>query len=399
MNKKFINSINITDFEILTDTGWEDIIALHTTIPYEVYEIKTNNGCVLKCADNHIVFNKDLIELFVKDLNIDDTIITDKGVSTINSIVKLNFSENMFDFELGKNSNHRYYTNGILSHNTEIARTVAKLLDVPFCICDCTSLTQAGYVGDDIETILTNLLQAADYDVERAEQGIVFLDEIDKLGRKGGNASISRDVGGEGVQQGLLKIIEGAMVSVPPQGGRKHPDAKLIKVNTNNILFIAGGAFEGIEQRIAQRMNVHTIGYTDETKKSVGKKFDKKNPLHSIIPEDVVKFGLIPELVGRLPVITTLGELDKAALRKILTEPKNALVKQYQKLFAMDGITLTFEEKAYDYIVDKAVEYKLGARGLRGIMEEIMTKIMYDAPSGDKKIIKVTLKQAQKIYG
>ena len=276
---------------------------------------------------------------------------------------------------------------------TLIARTIAKMLDVPFTIVDCTSLTQAGYVGDDVENILTRLLQAADYNIERAEQGIVFIDEIDKIGRKGGNPSITRDVSGEGVQQALLKIIEGSVVGVPPQGGRKNPEQPLLYVNTKNILFICGGAFEGIDKKIEARYNVHTIGFNNTGKTDLG----NENPLKHVSPMDLKSFGLIPELIGRLPVITYMDDLDEKALRQILTEPKNALVKQYKKLFILDGIELTFENKVFDYIVERAIASKLGARGLRVIMEDLMTKLMFSLPTKNVTKYKVTLNYAKKI--
>ena len=253
---------------------------------------------------------------------------------------------------------------------TLLARTIAKLLHVPFTIVDATVLTEAGYVGEDIESILTRLLQVADYNVPEAEQGIVFIDEIDKIARKGDNPSITRDVSGEGVQQGLLKLLEGSVVNVPPQGGRKHPDQKMIPVNTKNILFICGGAFDGIEKKIAQRLNTHVVGYTASQKTAT---VDKNNMMQYIAPQDLKSFGLIPEIIGRLPVLTYLNPLDRDALRAILTEPKNSIIKQYVKLLEMDGIKLTFEDSVFEYIVDKAVEYKLGARGLRSIVETIMT--------------------------
>lgn len=276
---------------------------------------------------------------------------------------------------------------------TLMARTIAKMLHVPFTIVDATILTEAGYVGEDIESILSRLLQAADYDVPSAERGIVFIDEIDKIARKSDNPSITRDVSGEGVQQGLLKLLEGAVVNVPPQGGRKHPEQKLIPVNTQNILFICGGAFDGIERKIANRLNTSTVGYSSVNKTD---HVDKENMLQYIAPQDLKSFGLIPEIIGRLPILTYLEPLDGKALRNILTEPKNAIVKQYQKLFEMDGVTLSFDDKALDYIVEKAVEFKLGARGLRSITESIMMDAMYTTPSTSKKALKVTLKMAEK---
>ena len=276
---------------------------------------------------------------------------------------------------------------------TLLARTIAKLLHVPFTIVDATVLTEAGYVGEDIESILTRLLQVADYNVAEAEQGIVFIDEIDKIARKGDNPSITRDVSGEGVQQGLLKLLEGSVVNVPPQGGRKHPDQKMIPVNTKNILFICGGAFDGIEKKIAQRMNTHVVGYNSVQNMQ---HIDKSNLMKYILPQDLKSFGLIPEIIGRLPVLTYLNPLDRMALRNILTEPKNSIVKQQVKLFEMDGIKLSFDEDTLEYIVDKAVEYNLGARGLRSIMESIMMDAMFEIPSKKVKTFKVTLEYAKK---
>ena len=278
---------------------------------------------------------------------------------------------------------------------TLIARTIAKMLDVPFTIVDATVFTQAGYVGEDVESILTRLLQAADYDVEKAEKGIVFIDEIDKIARKGDNPSITRDVSGEGVQQGLLKLLEGSVVLVPPQGGRKHPEQQMIPVNTKNILFICGGAFDGIEKKIEARYNVHSIGFS--TGNDNRDKFNTENPLKHVSPKDLRSFGLIPELIGRLPVLTYMDNLDKTALRRILVEPKNALVKQYQRLLSLDGIKLTINPKVLDYIVEKAIENKLGARGLRGIMEDLMNKAMFELPSTDITEFKVNLKYAKEI--
>jgi len=268
---------------------------------------------------------------------------------------------------------------------TLLARTIAKMLHVPFTIVDATVLTEAGYVGEDIESILTRLLQASDYDVEAAEKGIVFIDEIDKIARKSDNPSITRDVSGEGVQQGLLKLLEGSIINVPPQGGRKHPDQKMIPVNTKNVLFICGGAFDGIQRKIAQRLNTAVVGF-NASKES--EKIDQENFLQYIAPQDLKSFGLIPEIIGRLPVLTYLEPLDREALRNILTEPKNSIIKQYNKLFKIDDIELTFDESALEYIVDKAVEYKLGARGLRSICEAIMMDAMFELPtSGEKTVL------------
>lgn len=276
---------------------------------------------------------------------------------------------------------------------TLLARSIAKMLKVPFTIVDATVLTEAGYVGEDIESILTRLLQVCDYDVKAAERGIVFIDEIDKIARKGDNPSITRDVSGEGVQQGLLKLLEGSTVLVPPQGGRKHPDQKMIPVNTQNILFICGGAFDGIERKIAQRLNTHVVGYGNVENAF---RIDKDDMLQYIAPQDLKAFGLIPEIIGRLPVLTYLEPLSREALRNILTEPKNAIVKQYIKLFEMDGVKLTFDPEVYEFIVDKAIEYKLGARGLRAIVETIMMDAMFDIPSTRKKTFNVTVDYARK---
>jgi len=275
---------------------------------------------------------------------------------------------------------------------TLLARTIAKMLHVPFTIVDATVLTEAGYVGEDIESLLTRLLQVADYNVEAAERGIVFIDEIDKIARKGDNPSITRDVSGEGVQQGLLKLLEGAIVNVPPQGGRKHPEQKMIAVNTKNILFVCGGAFDGIEKKIAQRLNTKIVGYGAQKQAD---HLDRDNMLQYISPQDLKSFGLIPEIIGRIPVLTYLEPLDRKALRSILTEPRNSLIKQYVKLFQLDDIELSFDEDALEFIVDKAIEFKLGARGLRAICENIMVDAMFDTPSENVSNMKISLEYAQ----
>jgi ATP-dependent Clp protease ATP-binding subunit ClpX len=307
------------------------------------------------------------------------------AVAVYNHYKRLNQKTEDNDVEIEKSNIIMLGSTG--TGKTLLARTVARLLEVPFAIVDATVLTEAGYVGEDVESILTRLLQAADYDQEKAERGIVFIDEIDKIARKGDNPSITRDVSGEGVQQGLLKLLEGSVVNVPPKGGRKHPDQDYVHLNTQNILFICGGAFEGIERKIAQRLNTHTVGYNNvQTRHNL----DSRNLMQYVQPQDLRKFGLIPELIGRLPVVTYLHPLDREALRNILTEPKNSLIRQQKKLFKMDGVELDFTDDALEAMVDKAVERGLGARGLRGIVEAVMTDLQFSTPGTDCKKISIT---------
>lgn len=308
------------------------------------------------------------------------------SVAVYNHYKRLNHRDEKDDVELEKSNIIMVGSTG--TGKTLLARTIAKMLLVPFAIVDATVLTEAGYVGEDVESLLARLLQAADGDVKLAEKGIVFIDEIDKIARKGDNPSITRDVSGEGVQQGLLKLLEGSVVNVPPQGGRKHPEQQFIQVDTRNILFICGGAFDGIEKRIAQRLNTHVVGF--DAARNVAK-IDKSNMMQYIAPMDLKSFGLIPEIIGRLPILTHLEPLDREALSSILTEPKNSIVKQYKKMFEIDGVKLIFEEEVLDYVVDKAIEFKLGARGLRSLIEVIMMKPMFEVPSTDVKEFVVTL--------
>lgn len=313
------------------------------------------------------------------------------SVAVYNHYKRLNHQADADEVELEKSNIVMVGSTG--TGKTLLARTIAKMLLVPFAIVDATVLTEAGYVGEDVESLLVRLLQAADGDVRLAERGIVFIDEIDKIARKSDNPSITRDVSGEGVQQGLLKLLEGSVVNVPPQGGRKHPEQQFIQVDTRHILFICGGAFDGIEKRIAQRMNTHVVGF--DASRNVAK-LDKANMMQYIAPMDLKSFGLIPEIIGRLPILTHLEPLDRQALRSILTEPKNSIVKQYVKIFEIDGVKLNFEDEVLDYVVDKAVEFGLGARGLRSLIETIMMEAMFEVPSTGAKTYKVTLEYARK---
>ena len=356
----------------------------------EAKEAKTGPKAKFKPLTKADLMRPDRIKSFLDDYVIgQDAAKRYMSVAVYNHYKRLLAKGKTEDVELDKSNIVLVGPTG--TGKTLMARTIAKLLNVPFSIVDATALTQAGYVGEDVESILSRLLQAADYDVAAAERGIIFIDEIDKIARKGDNPSITRDVSGEGVQQALLKILEGSVVNVPPQGGRKHPDQKYIQVNTSNILFICGGAFDGIEKKIAQRLNTNAIGYGSTLKQRI----DEKNIMQYILPQDLRSFGLIPELIGRLPVLTYMEPLGREALRSILTEPKNSLIRQYQCLLGLDDIKLSFDDDVLDYIVDRALEYKLGARGLRSICEAIMMDVMFELPSGENSECRITLDYAK----
>jgi len=383
--KKFTKTWKLEDLQIMTDEGFVDVINLHQTIPYEKYIIKTTNK-ILECADKHIVFNEKNEEMFVDELKEKDKIITCDGIEEIVSIEKTNTTENMYDFELCKESKHKYYTNGILSHNTFMLRMLAKYLNIPFYISDSSSMTQAGYVGDDVENCVLGALRDCNFNVQAAQHAIIVLDEFDKLSRKGENTSITRDVGGEGVQQSLLKLVEGHKVQVPPNGGRKHPEQQCIEVDTTNILFFGIGAFEGLDKIIEKRKNKRTLGFNTD-----GKQSSEEDLLSDITTEDLKKFGLIPELIGRFPLVTHVKPLTEEQLYQILTEPKNSIIKQYQKMMWIDNIELTFDEDALRLIAKNASEKKTGARALRGVLDKVLADLMFDYGGYNEKKVSLNI--------
>ena len=387
--KKFTNKWEISDYQILTDDGFVDVVNLYQTIPYEEYVIKTSSK-ELKCADKHIIFRDNFEEAFVDELIKGDKIITCDGIEEIVSIENTQHKEEMYDFELCEESKHRYYTNGILSHNTYMLRMLAKYLNIPFYISDASGLTQAGYVGDDVENWVLGALRDCNFNVQAAQHAIIVLDEFDKLSRKGESTSITRDVGGEGVQQSLLKLVEGHKVQVPPNGGRKHPEQECIEVDTTNILFFGIGAFEGLDKIIERRKNKKTIGFNSVMNNDNADN-EEEDLLSDITTEDLKKFGLIPELIGRFPLVTHVKPLTEEEMYQVLTEPKNSIIKQYQKMMWIDNIDLIFEEKALRLIAKNASEKKTGARALRGVIDKVLAELMFEYGGYHEKKIKLVV--------
>lgn len=387
--KKFTNKWEISDYQILTDDGFVDVVNLYQTIPYEEYVIKTSSK-ELKCADKHIIFRDNFEEAFVDELIKGDKIITCDGIEEIVSIENTQHKEEMYDFELCEESKHRYYTNGILSHNTYMLRMLAKYLNIPFYISDASGLTQAGYVGDDVENCVLGALRDCNFNVQAAQHAIIVLDEFDKLSRKGESTSITRDVGGEGVQQSLLKLVEGHKVQVPPNGGRKHPEQECIEVDTTNILFFGIGAFEGLDKIIERRKNKKTIGFNSVMNNDNADN-EEEDLLSDITTEDLKKFGLIPELIGRFPLVTHVKPLTEEEMYQVLTEPKNSIIKQYQKMMWIDNIDLIFEEKALRLIAKNASEKKTGARALRGVIDKVLAELMFEYGGYHEKKIKLVV--------
>ena len=387
--KKFTNKWEISDYQILTDDGFVDVVNLYQTIPYEEYVIKTSSK-ELKCADKHIIFRDNFEEAFVDELIKGDKIITCDGIEEIVSIENTQHKEEMYDFELCEESKHRYYTNGILSHNTYMLRMLAKYLNIPFYISDASGLTQAGYVGDDVENCVLGALRDCNFNVQAAQHAIIVLDEFDKLSRKGESTSITRDVGGEGVQQSLLKLVEGHKVQVPPNGGRKHPEQECIEVDTTNILFFGIGAFEGLDKIIERRKNKKTIGFNSVMNNDNADN-EEEDLFSDITTEDLKKFGLIPELIGRFPLVTHVKPLTEEEMYQVLTEPKNSIIKQYQKMMWIDNIDLIFEEKALRLIAKNASEKKTGARALRGVIDKVLAELMFEYGGYNEKKIKLVV--------
>ena len=388
ITKKFTKSWALKDLQILTDDGFVDVINLHRTIEYTKYIISTQDK-TLECADKHILFNHNYEETFAEELQVGDKIITVDGVEEVISVINTNEKEEMYDFELCQESKHRYYTNGFLSHNTYMLRMLANYLNIPFYIQDSTSLSESGYVGDDVENAILGAFRASGGNLLATHYAIIVFDEFDKLSRKSENASITRDVGGEGVQQSLLKLVEGAIVNVPPNGGRKHPEQECIQIDTSNILFFGIGAFDGIEGIIEKRLNRKTkIGFN--TFNNVQTQEDKDEDLLSqVTTEDLKRYGFIPELIGRFPLITHVKPLTEEQLYKILIEPKNSIVKQYQKLFWIDNVDLSFEDDALRLIASEAAKKKTGARSLRGVLDKTLAELMFDYGGYHKKKTKL----------